>query len=150
MGLNQGSKGQGKGPQVGPKPVHHTMIADKDPYQGNIKRFQAWYTLLTSTLCRADDSWREVLKRLHAFPGATIEPTDVMGIAGARTQEEARAYQDELFRVLEQRTAGALRDALVVLGPDRASDGLKQWLRSGMDNSTQGQIELRHRITRPK
>ena len=38
MANSYSGEGDGKGAQSKPRPVHHTVFADKDPYKGDLPR----------------------------------------------------------------------------------------------------------------
>ena len=104
---------------VGPRPVEQKALPDREPYNGDRKKFQPWWTLLLSVLGKADKSWHAVLKRLHEFPATAIKAEDLRTIVGSDDQPVIDAYQDELFRVMEQRTSGDPRAVLIKLGVAR-------------------------------
>ena len=90
---------------------------------------------MLSVLGRADKSWHAVMKRLHELPVTAVRDEHLRTVVGSDDQAIFDAYQDELFRVLEQRTSGEPRAVLIKLGVARSFDTLKKWLQEGFDLS---------------
>ena len=90
------------------------------------------------------------MERLHEFGQLRIKQKHLELIAGKSERDQQRAYCNELFRIIEARTTGALSARVVRSGEDNIFDALKQMLTTGLDRSQHGLMTIRDRVVNPR
>ena len=90
-----------------------------------------------------------ILDRLHEFGQLRIKQEHLELITGKSDRDQQRAYCNELFRIVEARTSGALSARVVRSGEDNIFDTLKQMLATSLDRSQRVLMIIRDRVGNP-